>query len=176
MTDQEAREAADAAQNKGYKRTQQDYADLEFASIEDFDDMSDELRVVSIKGKSGKTHNFLVRSLNAAESALALETLFPKTVFQLSSDMGTMSDTERERYIAENTDLERLQERKLVVAQMGIVVPEGLTVNDLKKLSSDNLDKICEVIEQDITANDIEGRFPEDDAQSENGTEQKVSE
>ncbi len=169
MTDTEARHAAKL--KTSYKEIP---TDVEFATLDDVEDMQDEYELVPLMGNSGKVRNHLVRHLNGQECMLSFQTFFPKLArnmqvhaqaFDSEADGQLPDEALPEEYI------EGMHKKDISTAHTGIVLPEGLTIEILSTYSSQNIRKLCDAIERDITADDAVAQFPEENMESEDTEE-----
>ena len=165
MTDKEAQESTKL--KTSYKEIP---TDIEFATLDDVEDMQDEYELVALFGKSGKARNHLVRHLNSQECMLTFQTFFPKLARNMQVHAQNLDLTEGgnlpddalpEEYI------DGMHKKDICTVKRGLVVPEGMTMEMLSGYSSQNIRKLCDAIERDITANDAVAEFPEEGMESE---------
>ena len=170
MTDKEARNAKKL--KTSYKQIP---TDIEFATLDDVEDMQDEYELVPLMGNSGKARNHLVRHLNAQECMLAFQTFFPKIAKSMQSHAQTLDISEGDGNLPDEAlpeeYIEGMHKKDICTAHRGIVLPEGLTIANVSGYSSQNIRKLCDAIERDITANDAVAEFPDESVGSEDTEE-----
>ena len=170
MTDKEAQNSAKKIK-ASYKEIP---TDIEFATPDDVEDMQDEYELVPLIGKSGNVRNHLVRHLSAQESMLVFQTFFPKMARNMQSQVqglkvGEDGKLPEESLSEEYTD--GMHKKDICTVKKGLVLPEGLTIEQITQYSSQNIRKLCDAIERDITANDAVAEFPEEGVGSEDPEE-----
>ena len=121
--------------------------------------------------KSGKKFDFLVRELTAAEHAMVFGNLFPKNMEQMVKDLGKDATNEKvEEYIKNQVAqmdsealIEEQRERKYRVVQLGIIKPEGITIERLRKWDNFVIDNLYLVIMGGMSDNTVASNFSEVD-------------
>lgn len=182
MTDAEARDKAKITQEKRneleVRKVDSIPEDIEFATLDDVDDLEPQFSVVPLKGKSGKIQNWLVRSLTAGERALADKSMFPKTVVKeavVNAGKGKKSarDTLLDG-IGEDDMVSRNYERNCAAIQIGTVFPENITIERIKRLPAEDFDKLINAVEELVNMEGRAARFhtdePESDQEISNGS------
>lgn len=165
MTDKEAREAASSVLSR---RAHKIPEGIEFATIDDVDELEGELKVVVLKKKNGGDSNWLVRKLTAGEKAVISRTMFSKTAIQA---IVAGAEVDAETTLDINPDKGYLSD--LLTIKQGTVYPEDVTLDIISRLSADNIDKLLDAINEteDIDAADAVSSLPEEDSGS---TERKA--
>ena len=142
--------------------------DIEFASLEDLDDLEEGFTIVPLLGKSGKIQNWVVRSLTAGERSMIGSTMFPKTALQQISNPQPKKGFRQKKQGASQvklseTDTEKMMdgmhERNCLAIKTGTVFPEKITIDRIKKLTAHHFDKLLNAIDKDVDDADVVARF-----------------
>ena len=157
MTDKEAREAASS---KLSRRAYNIPEDIEFATLEDIDDLEEELVVVPLKKKDGSVSNWLLRKLTAGEKAVISRTMFSKTAIQA---IVAGADIDTDKTLSLDPDNGYISD--VLTIKQAAVYPEDLTLQDITRLSAEHVDALLEALEEDTDAADAVSSLLEDDSQ-----------
>ena len=151
MEEKEIQEAVDKLASRRVKEIPDD---VEFATIEDFDDIDSGYTIVPIIGKSGKIQNWLTRSITAGERRIINKTAFPKSIKNTSGKGRRQIEFNDEDMLK---FMETSHEQDCLTIKTGTVFPENLTLDHVRKLPAEDFDRLLDSInkEDDLDAVDM---------------------
>ena len=157
MKEEEIQEAVDKLASRRVKEIPDD---VEFATIEDFDDIDSGYTIVPIIGKSGKIQNWLTRSITAGERRIINKTAFPKSIKNTSGQGRKRGKGRRQVEFSDDDMLKFMEtshEQDCLTIKTGTVFPENLTLDHVRKLPAEAFDRLLDSInkEDDLDAVDM---------------------
>ena len=162
MEEKEIQEAVDKMATRRVKEVPED---VEFATLEDFDEIDSGYTIVPIRGKGGKILNCLTRSITAGERRIISKTAFPKSVKNTQGNPRRRGKRNRQVEFSDDDMVKFMEasyQQDCLTIKTGTVFPEELTLERIRKLPAEDFDRLLDSInkEDDLDAVD---EFPEED-------------
>ena len=166
--------------NREVKRLKELPQDEDFATLDDLEDILEPVLLeVPIISNSGKEYKWVLRSLTAGEKSAVNRTMFPKSALNSVAQKAVDGKVVAGDIISQLDSEDMLDNRfkaQCLAIQKATVRPEGVTLEQIEKLNTENFDALSDAVDSFDEANDEVSRFPETDAGSENGEEPEIQE